>query len=244
MPIFFIMANIKFFEIEGEVWLPIKGFEGLYMISSLARVRSLPGRYFKGNRTKPDILLKPASNREGYLSVKLYKNSMKTQKLIHRLVGDAFVPNPDNKKEFNHKDLNKLNNLPSNLEPNTRQENVEHAKVNGAILRGEQCPRSILTEKQVLEIFYNNGTIKEIAKKYSILTGMIRAVKSGQSWSWLTGKVFEKCYVRLSTEQIIEIYNATGTHDSIGRIFGVTREHVGRIKRGLLHREITGFCKK
>ena len=70
-------------------------------------------------------------DRKGYLAVDLYENGERKTKRVHRLVAEAFIPNPDNKTEVNHKDGNKLNNNVSNLEWVTSKENVRHAWDNG-----------------------------------------------------------------------------------------------------------------
>ena len=70
-------------------------------------------------------------DRKGYLSVDLYENSKRKTERVHRLVAEAFVPNPDNKPYVNHKDGNKHNNNASNLEWVTSKENCRHAWNNG-----------------------------------------------------------------------------------------------------------------
>ena len=93
-----------------ETWKNIKGYEGLYQISNKGRVKSL---YNKNN--KKEKILKPGERNE-YLCVSLYKNNKKNVYSIHRLVAQAFLPNPDNLPVVNHKDENKLNNNVENLE--------------------------------------------------------------------------------------------------------------------------------
>ena len=69
--------------------------------------------------------------KKGYLITDLYENGKRTTSRVHRLVAEAYVENPDNKPEVNHKDLNKLNNNASNLEWMTKSENIRHAYDNG-----------------------------------------------------------------------------------------------------------------
>ena len=89
-----------------EIWKDIKGYEGKYQISNLGKVKSLIGN---SKILKPEI-------RTGYYSVSLMKNKKKHYYRIHRLVAEAFIPNPNNLPMVNHKDEDKLNNIASNLE--------------------------------------------------------------------------------------------------------------------------------
>ena len=102
-----------------EEWRSIPGYEGLYEVSSYGRVKSLEISYIKKNGVmdhKPEIILRPKNNGTGYFTVCLYKNKIHKYYLIHRLVAQAFIPNPDNLSEVNHKDEVKTNNNVDNLE--------------------------------------------------------------------------------------------------------------------------------
>lgn len=99
------------------MWMPVKGFEGLYLVSDTGEVYSL--------LTNKSLL--PARKRTGYLQVTLSKNAVLSYHLVHRLVANAFIPNPDGKKQVNHIDGNKLNNSVSNLEWSTSKENIVHS---------------------------------------------------------------------------------------------------------------------
>lgn len=94
-----------------EEWRDVVGYEGLYKVSSLGRVKSLNYR-----NTGKEQILKPYKNNYGYLIVNLSKGGKERRALIHRLVAHAFIPNPYNLQFVNHKDENKLNNCVENLE--------------------------------------------------------------------------------------------------------------------------------
>ena len=115
-----------------EVWKDIKGWEGRYQVSNLGRVRSLDYTYKQshGYRTREGMILKSSLKENGYARVSLGRNN---QKLIHRLVAETFIPNPENKRTVNHKDGNKQNNCVDNLEWATHQENNIHALDNELI---------------------------------------------------------------------------------------------------------------
>jgi hypothetical protein len=103
-----------------EIWKDVKGFEGIYQISNMGRFKS-----YKGD---PNGRILSNKNGKGdYLSVVLSYGSKRRYTRIHRLVAEAFVPNPDNKPEVHHKDGNKQNNCAENLEWVTRSENHRHA---------------------------------------------------------------------------------------------------------------------
>lgn len=113
-----------------EVWKDINGYEGYYQVSSYGRVKSLdcikeiksPHGGYMNKRFKGRVL-SPNDNGNGYLSVQLFKGK---RKYIHRLVANAFLDNPSNYKEINHKDRNTKNNDVKNLEWCTRKYNVNY----------------------------------------------------------------------------------------------------------------------
>ena len=90
------MSNVN------EIWRPVKGYEGLYEVSNLGRVKSL--------KWDKERILKPNKNRCGYPMICLTHKYQKISKLIHRLVAEAFIPNPDNKPCIDHIDTDKTNN--------------------------------------------------------------------------------------------------------------------------------------
>lgn len=96
---------------EEEIWKSIKGYEGLYEISNLGRVKSL-----NYNRTGKEKILKPSKINSGYLHITICKNGKMKYFLVHRLVASAFLPNPDNLPCINHKNNDKMDNRLSNLE--------------------------------------------------------------------------------------------------------------------------------
>lgn len=103
-----------------EIWKPIKGWEGLYEISNLGRVKSISricnaDKGFHKNRTLKERILKPYKTRKGYLTVGLSNNGYKKFYLVHVLIAQAFIPNPENKPFIDHintiKDDNRIENL-------------------------------------------------------------------------------------------------------------------------------------
>lgn len=103
-----------------EVWKQIPDFNGKYEVSNLGRVRS----YFYGKSPR----LRSLSNLHGYKGVVLCRNKKEHLRLVHRLVAQAFIPNPENKSDVNHIDGDKTNNCVKNLEWCTPHENNIHAR--------------------------------------------------------------------------------------------------------------------
>lgn len=94
-----------------EQWKPIDGYEGLYEISNLGSVKSL-----NYSRTGVEKILKPGKAKKGYLRVSLYRNGKHKMFYVHRLVAEAFLPNPEGFEQVNHRDEVKTNNVVSNIE--------------------------------------------------------------------------------------------------------------------------------
>lgn len=102
-----------------EVWKDIRGYEGYYQISSCGRIKSLDRKvkHLKGGYAiKKGKILKQCYDKDGYLLVVLYKNNKKRTRRVHRLVAMAFIPNPNNYPQINHRDEDKTNNTVQNLE--------------------------------------------------------------------------------------------------------------------------------
>ena len=116
-----------------EKWKDIKGYEGLYQISNYGNLRGLD-RYITENNTNKkrhikSKIIKPVVNNSGYHEVCLRnKNKEKKHHRIHRLVAEAFIPNPNNLPIINHKDKNKINNNVRNLEWCTYKYNNNYKK--------------------------------------------------------------------------------------------------------------------
>lgn len=166
-----------------EIWLPVKGYEGLYEISNRGRFKSLARKYHPAEQ-----ILKLATLPRGYKTVCLCKDSLRRTKLVSRLVATSFIPNPDGLPEVNHKDGDKTNNFDWNLEWCTAQENIIHAFKTGLqiSLKGEDHNMAKLKEYEVLEIrrLYEEGCIsqRELGKRYHVHRFTIWDILKRKTW--------------------------------------------------------------
>lgn len=149
-----------------EEWRPIPGFEGLYEVSNLGQVRNCRKR--KSKSLFNEVLAQHVNGSRGaakYISIGLWKNNRPTYRYVHRLVAEAFIPNPDNKPFVNHIDGDPSNNCASNLEWCTAQENMQHAKSLGR-LKAPNVTTSIqnlsgVHDKNKIRLRCSNGELYE-----------------------------------------------------------------------------------
>ncbi len=160
------------------LWKDVKGFEGLYEISSKGEIYS----YYS------DKILKLNEQNKGYLGIDLWKNKQRYRKRVHRLVAEAFIPNPDKKPEVNHKDCNPKNNNIDNLEWVTTSENQLYSsklgrksylqEVNGENSKLHKIVEQIdLHNDNIINIYYGTN---EAHRQTNISQGNIAACCRGE----------------------------------------------------------------
>lgn len=153
----------------SEVWKDIKGYEGKYQVSNRGKIRSL----VHGNRIRKTVI----NNRDKYEYVSLFSNKVHTHK-VHRLVAEAFIPNPEHKPQVNHINGNKQNNHVENLEWVTAKENNRHAIVTG--LRKKNNSK-IVNQYDLNGNFIKNWhSIRTIEKELKIANSSITACCKGK----------------------------------------------------------------
>ena len=161
-----------------EEYRDIKGFEGMYQVSNLGRVRSLDridcaGRKLRGAPIAFNVY-------KGYRGVWLNKDSKGTYRRIHRLVGETFIPNPEGKRTINHKDGDKSNNRVSNLEWATHTENSLHAFANG--LRRPKRKIDVKDIPEILNLRKSGETYEKIAQRYGVTKACIHHIVAGKTY--------------------------------------------------------------
>lgn len=185
-----------------EVWKDIQGYEGYYQVSNKGHVKSID-RYVKFKRGKgthfiPGKMLKPSLNiKRGYLRVSLTKHNHSKFFRIHRLVAEAFVPNPKCLSQVNHKDENRLNNSADNLEWCTNTYNNHYGT---RTLRASESSKKAVAQLDdsghVIRIFQsaidaenetgvNHKSIQGVASKYAGKNGPLRKRAGGYKWEYI-----------------------------------------------------------
>jgi predicted XRE-type DNA-binding protein len=167
-----------------ETWKDIESYEGYYQVSSHGKIKSF-------HRNREGLLICLSEDKDGYLQVQLHKNKKRKWFRVHRLVAQAFVPNPDNKPIPNHKNGIKRDNDKSNLEWVTISENTQHGfdKLNRKSLKGESVGTSKLKSEDVLNIrtLLDSGLYsqREIANMTKVSQSQINRIKNNKQWRHL-----------------------------------------------------------
>lgn len=181
---------------ENEEWRPVVGYEQFYEVSSLGRVRSFDrevnGKY--GNvAIKKGKLIQPMFSHGKYHQVNLYCNGKNNTQKVHRLVAKAFLPNPNNYDQVNHKNLIKTDNRVENLEWCSARQNMHHMMDNGKMAKGEGKKLAKLNESQVIEIRrihsenmcayrVKRGLMQELSRRYNVSVSLIEKVVHRVNW--------------------------------------------------------------
>ena len=152
-----------------EEWKDIKGYEDLYQVSNLGRVKSLNYR-----KTGKEKILKNVKDKDGYFQIHLCKNGRAKHFKIHRLVAKTFIPNPDNLQQINHKDEDKQNNRIDNLEWCTQSYNHDYGTRNKRTAKKNKKKVKCITTNEIF------NSIKEAGQNYNINSGDISRCCQGK----------------------------------------------------------------
>lgn len=179
-----------------EIWKDIEGYEGLYQVSNLGRVKSMGNG--NSNRSK-EIIMKQTKNMKGYPMIILCKEGVCKGFSVHRLVATAFLPNPDNLPQINHKDEDKTNNMvwvnedgsidynKSNLEFCTPKYNVNYGTRTEKVVKALSIP--VLQFTKSGEFIRKWDSIIQVERELGISNSNISMCckgkrKSAYSYKW------------------------------------------------------------
>lgn len=172
-----------------ERWKPVVGFDGVYSISDLGRLR----REVTASNSKAGFILTPFRRPSGYCCYTVWRDGKMRTLLVHRLIAQAFISNPDGKPHINHRDGVRSNNAIDNLEWCTARENVRHAMevlghvpFKGHQPFGERHYKARLTQQQVDDIRARHlaGRINQaaIGREFGVSKKTINSLIKGASW--------------------------------------------------------------
>lgn len=166
--------------LEGEIWIPVRGYEDQYAVSNKSRIKSL---VIIGYRNS-EQLMGFHKGEKGYMAVR-FKDGLKA---AHRIIAIAFIPNPKNYDQINHINGIKDDNKVENLEWCNGSQNQSHAISLGLRkLKGMNAMRRILTDVQAIEIYNSDLPNQELGDKYGVSRHAIQKIKVGKNWASVTG---------------------------------------------------------
>lgn len=176
-----------------ELWLQVKGYEGLYQVSNTGKIRSVD-RWIDRSDTKTKVfyvgqIIKETFDKRGYKNVYLSINSNAKRFRVHRLVAIAFLDNPENKSQVNHKDGDKQNNHVDNLEWSTDEENRNHAIEHGLHVKNEFGDKSfsftgsVLAYKDGVLVATMNGNLemKQCGFDYRLVSAVLKGKRKSHN---------------------------------------------------------------
>jgi len=158
----------------NEKWVSVLGYDGLYEVSDLGNVKS--------TKFGKEKIMKQHTNRYGYCKIDLLNNTKRKKHSVHRLVAIAFLENPENKLQVNHKNGIKSDNRLENIEFNTRKENMNHARKNG--LTSNNSGKQRLTEKDVIDMRRLRTFLptRELAIIFNVSVNQVISIINRRSW--------------------------------------------------------------
>ena len=193
-----LLFSTRSLSMTEEIWKPVVGFEQSYEVSNTGKVRTTkrvvvyePSARASGHtRVVPSIELRLGRDKDGYCTAMLCtKEAKRKNAKVHRLVAQAFLQNPDNLPQVNHKNGVKTDNSTGNLEWCTNEENRKHAVREFLHATGERLNKSHLKERDVQEIRYLKKCGVDgvtIGRMYGVSHKLVSSIHTKRSWKYVT----------------------------------------------------------
>lgn len=180
---------------KQEVWRNIRGYEGIYQVSNLGRIKSLERFFIKnrrggGNRMavhQPEKIRFPSHDKDGYLKISFWSNGIATYNTVHRVVAIYFLNNDNGYPQVLHKDDNPNNPRWDNLEWGTQSKNIQDAANKGRGFRGDKNGMAKLKNEDVPEIrkLISKGfSFNKIASLYNVSKSTIKSIRNKRNWTY------------------------------------------------------------
>ena len=181
-----------------EEWNDIKNYEGIYKVSNKGNVKSIP-RIDANGVWREEKILKPILAKSGYLVVGLSKNGKEKQYRIHRLVAEAFIPNPNSFSCINHKDEDRTNNCVENLEWCTIGYNNNYGNRIKKVIKSMGKPIIAITPSNGSISFYPSISIasRETNSSRRHISGVLKGKRNyhnGRKWRYATEQEIKEAY--------------------------------------------------
>jgi hypothetical protein len=222
-----------------EVWLDVKGYEGVYEVSNFGRVRRMP----RGENPNPR-LMRPGKGGSGYLGLVLSMNNIKKNHMVHRLVAFAFLGDPAEKNmQVAHADGNKLNNHVSNLRWASPRENNFDKYAHGTASFTNGKRRGILSDEDIVAIRLDPRGYTAIGKQYRVTAGMIGSIKRKESYGYVAPHIegvsdSKRHRKTLPDDTIRSIRKDTRNNQAIADEVGVNRSVIWHIKNRNIYKHV------
>jgi hypothetical protein len=226
----------------SEEWRAVVGYEGLYEVSDLGRVKNVA----RGRGRRPGHVMQPAvSGTCEYPRLCLKRLGASRNFTVHTLVAAAFIgPRPDG-QETNHRNNVKTDNRAANLEYVTQARHTEHAFRTGQVYRGEQLPQARLAMAHIQQIRALRGVESQAttAARYGIRPGTVGAIQRRDRWEHVVtdGPVLALRVGKLTDEQVREIRALRGVvqQRDIAVWYGISQSVVSSVQTGKSWRNVT-----
>lgn len=184
-------------ELVFMTWKPCPGLEDNYIVSNHGKIKSIDRDIVGRKGIVKGVELTQRPNHKGYLTVRVAINRKSEDRSVHRLTALAFIPNPNNLPQVNHKDGNKRNNCVSNLEWVSNSQNQLHAYKHGLqpSRAGENNSKAKVSYEDVTKFKteYNSGrSIVILSEEMSIPLGILRNIIYGRTWKSHTMKILKR----------------------------------------------------